>query len=135
MAAFWEDLKKTVQQGLSVAAEKTEEYTKIGKVKMDILGIKKDLDKTYREMGEKVSELIDSKKSEEIGSNTQVKKLKTQINKLQKNLKAKEVEIEEIKKQHPDVEDVEVEEVVEKEPVVKEEPKKTTRARRTKKTE
>ncbi len=138
MAAFWEDLKRTVQQGLSVAAEKTEEYTKIGKIKMDILSIKKEIDKTHRELGQRVSALIDDKKADSMGSDGKVKELKDNLNSLKKNLVAKDAEIEEIKKQNPDIEDIDIDETETEEPVAEEAPAKKarpTRSKRTKKTE
>ncbi len=138
MAAFWEDLKRTVQQGLSVAAEKTEEYTKIGKIKMDILSIKKEIDKTHRELGQRVSALIDEKKADSIGSDAKVKELKEHLNLLKKNLVAKDAEIEEIKKQNPDIEDADIDETEVDESVAEEAPARktrSTRSRRSKKTE
>ena len=142
MGTFWEDVKKTVKQGLSVAAEKTEEYTRIGKIKVDIMGIKKDIDKTYREMGMGVYELLDKKQAAAIAKDKILLELKVKIDNLKQTLKDKEAEIEEIRKENPDMKDVDIEEVKEEKEEEKEEKKeekpapkrKATRAKRSQKT-
>ncbi len=138
MGTFWEDVKKTVKQGLSVAAEKTEEYTRIGKIKVDIMGIKKDIDKTYREIGKCVYELIKNKKAASIAKDETILDLKKKVDTLKKNLVEKEEEIEQIRKENPDLKDEDIVEVEEVEEVKekKEAPsKKTTRSRRSTKSE
>ena len=37
MEKLWERIRKSVVEGVSVAAEKTEEFTKLGKLKLEIL--------------------------------------------------------------------------------------------------
>lgn len=136
MGTFWEDVKKTVKQGLSVAAEKTEEYTRIGKIKVDIMGIKKDIDKTYREIGTCAYELIHKKQADGIAKDETILNLKKKVDTLKKNLAAKEEEIEKIRKENPDIKDADIDTVEEVEEVKEETPKKkTTPTRRSKKTE
>jgi len=98
-STLWEDIKRTVKQGVSVAAEKTEEYTKIGKIKVDILNINRTIDKTYTEMGKEVFGFIDKGKTAEIGNSDKIKKLVAKVKEQKVQLKKKEAEIEAIKKE------------------------------------
>ena len=61
MSPLWEDIKKKLKEGVTVAAEKTEEYTKIGKVKVEILNINRNIDKTFTNLGREVYTLIDQR--------------------------------------------------------------------------
>lgn len=96
--SLWNDVKKTVKNGLDVATEKTEEYTKIAKIKVDILTKKKDLDKSFRELGEKAYNHMTSGKKTALMESSGVKGLIDRIKKLQKEIRDKATEIGEIKK-------------------------------------
>ena len=95
---FWEGVKKSVKEGVSIAAEKTEEYTKIGKIKVEILGINRNIERTYTDLGKKVYALLTASKKTDVASDSKVKETITKISTLKKSLKAKEAEIEAIKK-------------------------------------
>ena len=98
-STLWEDIKRTVKQGVSVAAEKTEEYTKIGKIKVEILNVNRTIDKTYAEIGKEVFGLIDKGKKAEVVESEKVKKLVSKVKEQKALLKKKEAEIEAIKKE------------------------------------
>ncbi|MHB9028616.1 MAG: hypothetical protein ACYC9O_07605 [Candidatus Latescibacterota bacterium] len=48
----WGKIRKTVVDGVTIAAEKTEEYTKLGKAKIDVLAVKRKMTKKQTELGE-----------------------------------------------------------------------------------
>ncbi|MEE4311723.1 MAG: hypothetical protein V2J62_07610 [candidate division KSB1 bacterium] len=73
--SFWDDVSEKFKKSVSVLANKTDEYTKIGKIKVDIISIKRDLDKVYNKLGEKVYDLIVDEKNTRIASNEDVKEL------------------------------------------------------------
>lgn len=98
-STLWEDIKRTVKEGVSVAAEKTEEYTKIGKVKVDVLNIKRNIEKLYEDLGKAVYELVSSGKKADLASNTKVETLVKKLDDQKEILKKKEDEIEAIKKE------------------------------------
>jgi hypothetical protein len=102
MAGVWEDIKKSVKQGLTFAADKTEEYTKIGKVKLDVLNLKRDIEKNFKEMGMEVFDLLGQAKKVNIADNAKVKELADKIIELRKTLEVKEAEIEKIKEEAKD---------------------------------
>jgi len=97
--SIWNDVKKTVKEGFTVATEKTEEYTKIARVKVDILAKKKDLDRAFRDLGEKAFDHLNAGKKTPLGQGSDVKTLIEQIQTLKKAIKDKEAEIEKIKKE------------------------------------
>lgn len=99
MAKLWEDVKKTVKEGVTVVVEKTEEYGKIGKVKLDIMKLKADRDKAFRELGSEVYNLVKKDKALASAQNEKMKKTVSKIDSLIKSLKSKENEIEKIKKE------------------------------------
>lgn len=99
MATLWEDVKRTVKEGLTVAVEKTEEYGKIGKVKVEILKLERDSDKALRDLGNEVYGLTKKDKALADAQNDKIKKIISKIDNLKKSLKAKESEIETIKKE------------------------------------
>ncbi len=98
-ASIWDNIKKSLKDGLSVAAEKTEEYTRIGKLKVDILNIKRSLEKKYSTLGQEVYKLFEKKKQTDVGTSDRIKKIVAEIKQLKADLKAKETEIEKIKKE------------------------------------
>ncbi len=62
MANLWDDIAKTIREGVDTVVEKTEELTKIGKIKIDILNIKRNVQKNFSELGGRVYHLITAKK-------------------------------------------------------------------------
>ena len=58
MANLWDDIARTIRDGVGTVVEKTEELTKIGKIKVDIINIKRNVDKNFSELGGKVYHLI-----------------------------------------------------------------------------
>ncbi|MBW2664084.1 MAG: hypothetical protein JRD93_19430 [Deltaproteobacteria bacterium] len=97
--SLWKDVKKTVKDGFTVATEKTEEYTKIAKVKVEILTTKKDLDKSYRDLGKKAFDHLASDKKTALAQSSGVKELLDQIKTYKTEIHDNEAEIEKIKKE------------------------------------
>jgi len=94
---LWEDIKGKFERGFSAAAEKTEELRKIGKIKVDIIGIKRSLDSRHQELGKETYTLLSADKKAAPGQNAKVKELVAAIDALNASLSQKEKEIEQIK--------------------------------------
>ena len=62
----WEEVKKNVQKGAEVAAEKVSQYSRIGKLKMDQLILKRRIEKNYTAAGLRVYEFVKDNKVESI---------------------------------------------------------------------
>ncbi|MFH1212966.1 MAG: hypothetical protein V1681_02670 [Candidatus Neomarinimicrobiota bacterium] len=101
MAGIWDDIKKGVGGFASKAAvkageftreaaDKAEEMTKLGKVKLDIFQIKRDTDKKFTDLGGVVYGLLDQTEKVEIYDNEKVNALVAEIKNLEKQLKEKE---------------------------------------------
>ena len=99
MDSLWEKVKKGVSAGASVAAEKAEELTRIGKMKLDIAGVNRDINKTFTELGGISYHLLVEEKAPEIADQEEVKQLVEQVKMLELDLQAKEAELETIRSQ------------------------------------
>lgn len=97
MANLWDDITKTIKEGVDTVVEKTEELTKIGKIKVDILGIKRNVEKNFTELGGKVYHLIVEEKKTQIASDKEVKEIIDRIKVLEKELQDKKEKIERVK--------------------------------------
>jgi hypothetical protein len=98
MASIWDDLKKSVKDGLSVAAAKTEEYTRIGKAKLDLMNLNKNLSAAFRDLGVRAFDLTTEAAKGDFSRDARVQELAGQIRKLQQDIGDKEKEIEEIRR-------------------------------------
>lgn len=67
MPGFWKKVKKTLKESADIikekavtVAEKTQEATEMGKLKIQIIGLHRDAEKNFTEMGGRVYELLES---------------------------------------------------------------------------
>jgi len=108
MAGIWDDIKKSVGGFASKAAEKAgeltreaaekaEEMTQLGKIKLDLFQIKRDIDKKYTELGSLVYGLIKKTKKTNISGDENVSKLVEGLKTLEKQLKEKEAQYQKIR--------------------------------------
>ncbi|RKY79333.1 hypothetical protein DRQ07_06535 [candidate division KSB1 bacterium] len=97
--SFWDDFKKTVTDGFNVAAKKTKEYTAIGKLEIDILNLKRAVEKNMKDLGKQTYNVYKSGQKGDISEDKAIKKLINTIDDLYAEIKSKEKEIEEIKKE------------------------------------
>ena len=117
--SFWDDLSKVFKKGVTVVAQKTDEYTKIGKIKVDIIGIKRDIDKQFHELGAKTHHLIVEENNKNIASNEDIKLIIEKVNELNNKLQQKKEDLTKVREEYTnqqghapeDIEDVPVEEV------------------------
>jgi len=97
MSRNWEDVRKSINEFFATAAEKTDEFIKVGKRKISITEIKRNITSHYAELGGRVYHLIRRGEAAGIASDGEVESLVSRIQKLEDELKAKEIEIEEIR--------------------------------------
>ena len=96
MSSFWESVRKNVQQGLHTVSEKTDELTKIGRMKIEIIAVKRDIEKCFVELGGRVYELLQSEKKISINKNTDIQKLAEKISGFEDKLRQLEEEVAQI---------------------------------------
>lgn len=98
MSSKWENVKETVKGTLADAAATTKKYSKIGKVKLGKMSIKKTIDSTYRKLGKEVYDQISDGTKGDISDSKKVKNQIAQVNQLKQSIRNKDEEIATIKK-------------------------------------
>jgi hypothetical protein len=101
MASLWDDIAKTIREGVDTVVSKTEEYTKIGKIKIDIINIKRSVEKNFTELGGRVYHLMVEQNKTQISGDKEVKKIIDSIKLLEKELQEKKAELEKVGKKAP----------------------------------
>ena len=97
MANLWDDIAKTLREGVDTVVEKTEELTKIGKIKIDVLNIKRNVQKNFAELGGRVYHLIIKEKNTSISADKEASEIIECIKILEKELDDKKSELEKVK--------------------------------------
>jgi hypothetical protein len=93
-----EKLKKGILSGFQTASDITSEYTKIGRIKIDLLGLKKEIEEKMLELGGRVYENTRHSKVLTYESEQEINKVVTDISSLEEELKKCEEKLEEIRK-------------------------------------
>ena len=93
-----EKIKKGLITGFQTASDMTSEYTKIGRIKIDIIGIKKEIEEKMLELGGRFYDNYTESGSINFENKEQIIKLINDISSLEKELKRSETKLEEIKK-------------------------------------
>jgi hypothetical protein len=57
MDNMWEKIKKGLKEGAAISVEKIEEYTKIGKLKIDEMAAKRKIEHNFMDIGERFFDL------------------------------------------------------------------------------
>jgi cytochrome c len=106
----WEKIKKGVREGAAISIEKIEEYSKIGKLKVEEFATKKKIDRNFIDIGERLFELVEDGKHPEGASDMAIKKAVSDIRSHKEELISIEKKIkailEESKKSKNKTEDV-----------------------------
>lgn len=92
-----EKIKKGLINGFHTASDITSEYTKIGRIKIDIVGIKKEIEEKMLELGGRIYENYTNTKSINFENKEQIIKILGDIAELEKELKKSEIKLNEIK--------------------------------------
>lgn len=101
MANLWDKIKKGVVEGVYIAKEKSEELGKLGKKKLDILQIKRNIAKNFSELGAQVYQAVPMAKDNKVAVTEEMKKIVDRIKLLEKDLEEKEKQMEKLKKKEP----------------------------------
>jgi hypothetical protein len=92
-------LLDSIRDGLELVVDKTEEYSKIGKLKVDIFTTKRNIEKQFTELGGRVYDLINLEKTDSVEDDEEVKKIIEEIRVLEKQLVEKEANINIVKEE------------------------------------
>ena len=99
MAKLWEKIRDVVQEKAYTVADKTEEFTKIGRAKLEIAKVKRDITKNLAELGGEAYGLINEGKGSKIAENDGVKRLMEKVKLLELELEDRTKKLEELRKE------------------------------------
>jgi hypothetical protein len=97
MGSLFEDIRNGIRDGIEFVADKTDEYTKIGKIKVEILSIQRNIEKSFSELGGRVYDLFGQDAKGQIAGDEQVVTLVGALKDLEKKLDDKKDEIKAVK--------------------------------------
>jgi hypothetical protein len=93
----WEKIKKQLKEGAALSMEKIEEYTKIGKLKIDELAAKRKIDRNLIDIGGRVVDLVADGKGKEVDADLVVKKAIGTVKSLRQEIAAIDEKIKAIR--------------------------------------
>ena len=96
MSTFWDSLKKNMQQGIQTVSEKTDELTKVGRLKIEVIAVKRDIEKCFVELGGRVYDILGNQKKVSIPRDKEINKLVAEIAKFENKLQELENRIADI---------------------------------------
>ena len=74
MDTMWEKIKKGLKDGATLSMEKIEEYTRIGKLKLDELAARRKIDRNYLDIGMRTTDLVGEGKGSSIADDLAIKR-------------------------------------------------------------
>jgi len=86
-------LRKQIREIYSVASEKTEEYARIGKKRLDILSLSRDVAREKRALGDRVYDLSRREEAAPVLDDVTVKAILGRISRLEEEIREREAEI------------------------------------------
>lgn len=99
MSTLFDDIKNGIRDGIELVVDKTEEYSKIGKLKVDILGIKRSIEKVFSELGGQTFELLSKNDKADVAADETIQKMVAELQSLEEKLDKKKNEIIQVKEQ------------------------------------
>ena len=93
MESIWNKIKKSVHDNYQNLSVKTNELTQIGRLKIEMIAVKRDIEKAFIELGGRVYQYIGKKKQEDLFSDRNIQKLAKDIKSLELNLKRLEQKV------------------------------------------
>lgn len=96
---FGDRLRKQIKEIYSVASEKTEEYARIGKKRLDILSLSRDVAREKRTLGERVYDLSRRESSASVLEDVTVRAILGRIESLEAEVQSREKEIDRIREE------------------------------------
>ncbi len=86
MDNMWEKIKKGLKDGASLSVEKIDQYTKVGKLKIEEMAANRKIDRNYMDIGERVFDLVEEGKGGDTENDLTVKKAISNIKELKVEL-------------------------------------------------
>ena len=96
MDTMWEKLKKGLKDGATYSIEKIEEYSKIGKLKVEEIAAKRKITRNFIDIGERTFDLIETDKGSKVDNDLAIKTSMENIKALREELTEIDRKIKEI---------------------------------------
>ncbi len=96
MDNMWEKIKKGLKDGAALSMEKIEEYTKLGKLKVEEMAAKRKIERNFMDLGERAFDLIEEGKGSDVAQDLTVRKSVENVSALRDELKEIELKMQEI---------------------------------------
>ncbi len=93
---YFDEAIRKINEGMNRIAAKTDELTRRGRIKFEIVGIKREIERYFNELGHAVFELSAEHAAEAIGSDDSVTSKIERIHELKRQLEEKKAEYERI---------------------------------------
>jgi hypothetical protein len=97
MASFWDDVKSAIVDGYVYAADKAEELTQIGRAKVEILRLNREIARAMSEIGGTTFELFDEGREDSIAGDERIRKAVEDIRAARLGIANQQREIERIR--------------------------------------
>jgi len=99
MDNFWDNFRKNFKTGVRTVYRKTGELTRIGRLRLEIVAVKRDIEKAFVELGGRLYHRIDQERKYDTKDDPEVAALVTKI-------RGKEDRLEELEKKIREIQDI-----------------------------
>jgi len=96
METFWDRIKQNLDAGFKTVSRKTEELTRIGRLKLEIVAVKRDIEKAFIELGGRLYHKIDQDGVYDTKDDQDIRSLVEQIRGFEDRLENLEKKIKEV---------------------------------------
>ncbi len=99
MTEVWDKIKKNLMESLSLAIDKTEELTSVGRIKLEILQIEHRLDEKFAELGKYIFRNFPDSKKRSIPIDEKIRSMVKELKELEAEMHKKEQQLGKIKRE------------------------------------
>ena len=97
MGTSWTKIRNGLSDGLKNLSDKTGQMTQIGRLKIEIIALKRDIEKAFIELGGRVYHQFEENTEENILSDQRIKKLLKDIKTYETRLKSLELKVQQVR--------------------------------------
>jgi hypothetical protein len=97
METTWNKIKKSMSEGYQNLTKKTNEMTQIGRLKIEMIAVKRDIEKAFIELGGQVYHNLKSKRKDDLLSDQRITHLVKDIKSLELKLKTLEKRVGQVR--------------------------------------
>lgn len=98
MASVLDEILEKIKEGVSVIADRTDEYSKIGKLKVEMVSLKRNVEATFTALGGRVYRMLEGGGQSDVNADPEVKEYVDKIKRLEQELAEKKVKVDEVRR-------------------------------------